>query len=109
MESYLVDEAVLDQFADALIKEKYPNDPAGTHADLKKTLMVKADHQILKTLIGNLTAEQGAELEKLLDENDTDPAVFDAFFEKHGINLQEIFKDAMLKFKDDFLKGDKNA
>ena len=108
MESYLVDEAVLGQFADALIKEKYPNDPAEKHAELKQTLMKKADHEVLRTIIGNLTPEQGGELERLLDENDTDPAVFTKFFEKHGIDLEKILRNAMSKFKENFLKGDEN-
>lgn len=108
MESYLVDEATLEKLADALIKEKYPNDPVESHADVKKSLMAKIDHQILKSLIGSLTPEQGGELERLLDENESDPAVFDAFFKKYGINLEDTFKDAIVELKDEFLKGGEN-
>ena len=109
MESYLVDEAVLGEFADALIKEAYPNDPVEKHADLRKDLMDTTDHQIIKAIIGSLTEEQGEELSKLLDENTSDPNGFDDFFEKYNINLEEVIKDAMVKVRDDFKKVGQNA
>lgn len=104
MNNYLVDESVLGQFADALIKEKFPDDTAA-HADLRNALMAKTDHQIIKSIISNLTEEQGAELSKLLDSDTTAPEDFDKFFEKYGVNLEEVIKTAMLEVKDEFEKG----
>lgn len=97
MNTYLVDEAVLSEAADALIKEN----PAMQKADL----MQKLDHQITKAIVGSLTEEQGAELEKLLDENATDPTAFDDFFAKHNINLEEVIKKAVVDFKKAFDEG----
>ena len=108
MNTYLVDEATLSELADALIKEKYPGEPVEAHADIKQDLMAKIDYKILKSLIGSLTPEQGGELEKLLDENTDDPAVFQEFFKEHNINLEEAFKKAILDFKADFMKGGQN-
>ena len=96
MNTYLVDEAVLSEAADALIREK----PVGSKTDL----MRKLDHKITKAIIGSLTEEQGAELEKLLDGNATEKDI-DEFFAKCNINLEEIIKDAVVEFKKEFDEG----
>lgn len=96
MNKYLVDEAVLSEAADALLKEN----PAMSKADL----MQKLDHQITKAIVGSLTEEQGAELEKILDEGTTEDAI-DDFFAKYNINLEEVIKNAILEFKKDFDEG----
>ena len=96
MNKYLVDEAVLSKAADALIKEN----PTMSKTDL----MQKLDHQIIKTIVGSLTEEQGAELEKILDGDTTEEAI-DDFFAKYNINLEEIIKNAVLDFKKEFDEG----
>ena len=108
MNTYLVDEAVLGEFVDGLLKEKYPNEPVEKHADLKQGLVDKLDLQITKAIVGSLTEEQGEELSKLLDEDTSSPDTFENFFKKHNINLEGVIKDAMISFKDDFEKGDEN-
>lgn len=109
MESYLVDEQVLGDIVDALIKEKYPDDPIENHQDIRRDAIKSLDHQIVKSIIGKLTKDEGAELNRLLNENTEDPSVFDEFFEKHNIDLQATITDAMVSFKNQFLKGDENA
>lgn len=96
MNKYLVDEAVLSEAADALLKEN----PTMSKTDL----MQKLDHQITKAIVGSLTEEQGAELEKILDEGATEDAI-DDFFAKYNINLEEVIKNAILEFKKDFDEG----
>lgn len=96
MNKYLVDEAVLSEAADALIKEN----PTMSKTDL----MQKLDHQIIKAIVGSLTEEQGAELEKILDGDTTEEAI-DDFFAKYNINLEEIIKNAVLDFKKEFDEG----
>lgn len=107
MNKYLIDEAVLGEAAEALIREKYPDDSLEKHADQKTDLMNKLDHQISKTIIGSLTPEQGEELSEVLDDT-TNPNGFDEFFEKHNIDLQQAITDAIVSFKDDFMKGGEN-
>lgn len=109
MESYLVDAAVLGETADNLIKEKYPGEPLEKYADLRKDLMGRLDHQIIKAIVGNLTEEQGEELTQLLSENTSDPNGFDDFFAKNNINLEEIIKNAVQNFRTDFVKGGSDA
>ena len=107
MESYLVDEAVLGKIADALLIEKYPNEPVESHADIKKNLVKKLDHQILKAVIGSLTPEQGNELNELLKKDDSNPDTFEDFFKDRDIDLEKAIADAIVSVKDDFMKGDK--
>ena len=109
MESYIVDESVLGEFVDALLKEKYPNEPVEAHADLRKVAIAKLNHQILKAILGSLTPEQGAELNKLLDENGEDPEAFENFFKDRNLDLEKIITDAMVEFKNDFEKGGEDA
>lgn len=107
MESYLVDESILAEVVDALIAKKYPG-RAGTE-DIKKAAMKGLDHQILKSILGSLTKEEGAELNQLLKKETNDPAVFQNFFKEHNIDLEQTIRDTMVKFGEDFLKGDEDA
>ena len=108
MESYLVDQEILEQFADHLIGEKYPGQPVSTHTNTKKEIMRVLDHQILKDVLGNLTKEQGAELNRLLDKSEN-PAAFEAFFTRHDIDLSQIIKNTMVQVRNNFLGGEGNA
>lgn len=108
MESYLVDQEILEQFADYLISEKYPDQPVSAHANTKKEIMRGVDHQILKNILGNLTKEQGAELNLLLDKSENENA-FKAFFAHRGIDLEKILENTMVDFRNNFLKGGENA
>lgn len=107
MESYLVDEAVLGEIVDAILKEKYPNQPAENHADIKKDLVKKLDQQILRAVVGSLTPEQGNELNQLLEKDNSDPEAFEGFFKDHDIDLEKVIANAITSFKDDLKKGDK--
>ncbi len=109
MNTYFVDEAVLSETAEALIKEKYPGEPLEKHAALKTDLMKKIDHQISKAFIGSLTQEQGEELAEIMDKNPESEEALDDFFQRHNIDLQTVFTNVMIDLKNDFLKGDKNA
>ena len=109
MESYLVDPAVLGEFMDALISEKYPDQPASDHTSEKEDAIRALDHQILKAILANLTEEQGSELNQLLDNEGSDESTFEEFFKKHNIDLKKTIEDTMVKFRDDFLRGGENA
>ena len=106
MDSYLIDEAVLGQFVDTILEEKYPGEPAADHADVRKDAIAALDHQILKAIFAQLTPELGKELNDLLDDPSSDETVFTNFFSDHHINLEEVIKDTMQKFKANFLGGE---
>lgn len=109
MDSYLIDEAVLGQFVDSLLEEKYPGQPADAHADVKKHAISALDHQILKAIFAKLTPEQGKELDDLLKDASSDSTTFENFFADYHIDLETIIKDAMLDFKTKFMEGEKDG
>lgn len=109
MESYLVDPAALGEFVDALIVTKYPNEPVTNHSGLKEDATKALDHQILKTIIGKLTKEQGQELSKLLKDENSTESTFTDFFDKNGIDLEGTIKTTMENFRDEFLGGGSHA
>ncbi len=108
MESYLVDETVLGEIVDAFLKEKYPDQPVSAHESIRKDAIKSLDHQILKAILGKLTKEQGSELGHLLDDEASTSDTFTKFFEKNDIDLQATIADAMVNFKNEFLRS-KNA
>ncbi|MBR2659512.1 hypothetical protein IKD60_02000, partial [Candidatus Saccharibacteria bacterium] len=97
MESSLVDQAVLGQFVDALIGEKYPNQPNAVSDGARKDAIRALDYQILKAILGSLTKEQGGELSQLLKKEDSDEATFENFFKSHNIDLENVIKSVMTK------------
>lgn len=112
MESYLVDQTVLGEVVDALISEKYPGQPAAAYAGIREEAIKSLDHQILKAILGHLTKDQGQELNQLLDKNsseDADPAVFEDFFNRCSVNLEEVLRETMVKFRDDFLGNEREG
>ena len=109
MENYLVDEAVLSEFVDTLIAEKYPGRPATDLAGFKKEAIKNLDHRIMKAMLGQLTPDQAKEFDKILDDKNADESVFADFFKKQNIDLEKVIMNTMVKFKDDFMKGGDNA
>lgn len=109
MESYLVDPAVLGEFVDTLIAEKYPDGPAEKYAGIREESVKALDHQILKTILGTLTKEQGAKLSRLLDDQNTTEQTFADFFKNNNIDLEAALRDTMVNFRETFLKGANNA
>ena len=109
MESYLIDEKILDDITDTLIKEKYPNESIENHQDIKKDVIKSLDYKITEAIFGKLTEEQSAELSELLDNNIEDPSKFEEFFQRHSIDIQATITDVMIDFKNEFLKGEQNA
>lgn len=109
MESYLVDKAVLGEFVDKLLGAKFPNQPLEKYSDLREDAIKALDHQILKSIIGKLTKDQGAELHRLFNDPATTEDTYLEFFKRHDIDLEATIRDTMVNFRDEFLKGGENA
>lgn len=107
MESYLADEATLGQIVDSFIAEKYPNQPLENFASVRKNAIKSLDHQILKSILGQLTKEQGAELSHILD-GPHDESDLEGFFAKYHVDLQDTISRTVKDFKTAFLKGGQN-
>lgn len=105
MDNYLLDRQTLEQFVNDLIAQRFPGQvetPQITH--LREVAIQTLDDRIGTAIFGNLTQSQLAEVNQLLDTTD-DPAAFQQFFQKVGIDLEVTIAKAMRKFSDEFLGG----
>lgn len=106
MEEYLMDRETLGKFVDELIKKKAlpVNNPAELN-DLREKAMRSLDDKIGIAIFGRLTEEQNTEINQLMDSGTEDPNVFNDFFKKSGINIEQIMTDTMQGFAKEFLGG----
>ncbi|MDO4611947.1 MAG: hypothetical protein Q4B29_00575 [Candidatus Saccharibacteria bacterium] len=106
MNDYLVDRETLGQFVDALIAQKYQNQPDANLETVREEAIQKLDDQISQAIFGSLSKEQLAEINKIFDQNEENPAVFQEFFQNANIDLQQIISRTVLAYKTDFLGGE---
>lgn len=105
MNDYLVDRETLGQFVDALIAQKYQNQPVENSETLRETLIEKIDDRILDAIFRDLSKQQLAEINVLFDRDEEDPAVFEDFFKNANINIRQKTAEALESFKAEFLGG----
>ncbi len=106
---FLIDRQTLGQFVDELIKNH--TIPVNTPEELtafREKAMHELDDRIGEALFGGLTEAQGAELDALLDADNDSPEPYQAFFAKHGIDVEKITTETAKKYVQDFVGG-KNA
>lgn len=110
MDEYLLDRETLGKFIDELMKQRTL--PVGSAEELTKyreEQMRILDNSISQALIGGLNSEQAAELNTLLDNEAENPDVFQQFFERQGINVEQVITNAMESFGRAYLGGAQNA
>ena len=105
MENYFIDRDTLEQVVNPLIAQKYPNQSDEAVKDIRDEQIRKLDDAILDALYGNLDEAQSAEVEALFDHEEENPDAFKAFFEKAGIDVEQVMKDTIEKFSQEFLGG----
>ncbi|MDO4508077.1 MAG: hypothetical protein Q4B65_01690 [Candidatus Saccharibacteria bacterium] len=106
MNDYLVDRETLGQFVDALIAQKYQNQPDANLETIRENAIRKLDDKISLAIFGSLSKEKLAEVNILLDSEDDDPAIFQNFFEQAGINVQQVITNTLKTYKMEFLGGE---
>ena len=106
MDNYFTDYESLGRIVDQLIAQKFPNQPPENFASLREESIQKLDNQIGDVIIGSLTREQLDEFNALLDQEDADASVFQQFFEKHSIDLNNIITHTVKDFQDSFMGGE---
>ena len=101
---YLIDRQTLGKFIDELIKKK-PLAVENTEElnKLREESIKALDDKITKAIFGSLTKEQDEKLNQLLDHDED--ADYQEFFSENNINIQEIVKNSMQEFADEFLGG----
>ncbi len=102
----LVDEAILGQFIDELIKRKpLAVSSAEELAEFRTKSMHELDDRILQAVLSSLTEEQGRELDQILDSDTGAPEPYQEFFAKNGIDVEKLSTDVITQYAQEFLGG----
>lgn len=106
MDGYLIDREALGEFIDELIKKKpLPVDNMEELTSYREEQIKALDEQIGRAVFGRLTEEQNRELNELFNRNEENPEVFEDFFDRSGIDVEQIIADTMETFGKEFLGG----
>lgn len=106
MENYFTDYETLGKIVDQLIAKKFPDQPPEAESSLREKTIEELDDQIGVAVIGSLSREQFDEFNAMLDRADTDPATFQDFFSKSGVDPAAIMEQTIQTFSEQFLGGD---
>ncbi|MBR3230942.1 hypothetical protein IKF73_02880 [Candidatus Saccharibacteria bacterium] len=107
MDNTLIDRETLGQFVDELIKKApLPIDNVEELNSLREESIKNLDDRICDAIFGRLTKEQNEAFVDIVDADPNAPeSVFQDFFDKAGLNLEEIITDTMKEFATEFLGG----
>ncbi len=106
MDDYLIDRETLSKFIDELIKKKpLPVDSTEELNTLRENSIKALDKKIGMAIFTSLSDEQLDEYNAMLDQNEESPEVFDSFFEKAGLDLEQIITKAAEDYAKEFLGG----
>ncbi len=106
MNSYIIDQEVLGQFVDELMKKKpLSANTAEELNDFRSKTMKDLDNSINVAIFNSLPTEKLAEFENLLDDKNTSPDIFQRFFSDSGVDLQKVTDDTLNAFTKKFLGG----
>ena len=107
MDNTLIDRETLGQFIDELIK-KYPLRVSSIEElnNLREKSISALDDKISNAVFSQLNEEQNAELGRMFDqEEEPSEDVYRAFFERAGINLEQVIAGAMREYATEFIGG----
>ena len=105
MEQFLIERDTLVKIIDALLSQKYPDEPPANIDEIREDSIHKLDNQIGTQVFSSLNEKQLKEINNLLDDQEKDPAVFQNFFQNAGVNLEQKITEAIQGFSQEFLGG----
>ncbi|MBQ3348245.1 hypothetical protein IJG90_01860 [Candidatus Saccharibacteria bacterium] len=108
MENYHGDYDELAEFIDALIVQKYPNEPKENHKELREQLIQDLSSRIDEAAFKDLSDDQVKDLEYAMEHQKSAPGTYLEFFNRADIDFRGRVKDVMLQFGKEFLGGEKN-
>lgn len=106
MDNYLVDRQVLGKFIDRLLSEKFSGRSEAELEGLREQKIKELDDRISLDITSSLSDDQLDALEMLLDAEEQSADVFEDFFKRAGINLEEKMQESMNGFARDFMDSD---
>lgn len=106
MDDYLIDRQTLEQFVDELIKKRnLPVSTAEEIASFKEEQIKNLDDRITKELFSQIGSDQVSEFNRLLENSESSPEVFEQFFKTANIDVEKSITNTMQNFALDFLGG----
>ena len=107
MDNYLVERETLEKFVDELMKKRtLPVDTAEEIGGLREKMIEALDDEIGMALFGSLDKPQLDAVNQLLDDESTPEEAFRGFFERAGVNVDEVITKTMEDFGKRFLGGE---
>ena len=107
MDNYLVERETLEKFVDELMKKRtLPVDTAEEIGGLREKMIEALDDEIGMALFGSLDKPQLDAVNQLLDDEGTPEEAFRGFFERAGVNVDEVIAKTMEDFGKRFLGGE---
>lgn len=110
MEEYLIDRPILEGIVDAVLSTI---DLSGKTDDEKSSLrengIKKLDHNIGLAIASKFSEEKLTVFNELLDDMNTSKESFLKFFEENGVDIGEVAKEEIVRFKDEFAKEVQDA
>ena len=107
MDDYLVDRETLGEFIDELIKKKsLPENTAEELTNFREEQIKALDERISLAIFGRLTEDQNREINDLFDRGENNPDVFEDFFNRAGIDIEQVLSETMEEFGKEFLGGE---
>ena len=103
MEEYLIDRSTLEGIVDGVMSTM---DLSGVSDDRKAALresgIKKLDHNLALAVVCQLDDSQLSEYEEMLNDNTLSEEDFANFFANNNIDVQEVMKNEIMSFKDEF-------
>ena len=106
MDQYFLDRETLGKFVDELMQKKtLPADSVADLNSIREKAIEALDKKIENAVLGSLNEEQLAELNALLDKEETPEEDFRNLFKRAGVDVSKVMTNVMLEFGKDFLGG----
>ncbi len=106
MNDYLIDRETLGRFVDELLKHKaLPVDNADELNAQREATIKALDDKIGMAIFGKFTEDQNTEFNQLLDREETSEEDYENFFNKIGLDVEQVASDTMKEFATEFLGG----
>ncbi len=105
-DDYFIEYDTLANVVDALIKQKYQDEPVPDNIKTSREESIKRlDDQISKAFFNNLTDEQIAEVKKMLDRDAPQEEIHEYFYNL-DIDMSEVIAKTIQEFGTDFIGAD---
>lgn len=110
MDDYVIDRKVLERIVDEIIKEASTSSETPAGFSMQRERMISSlDDSINFAIFNSLSDDKLREVNVLLDNEKTSQEEFLAFFQKSNIDLSKVISDAILRFRDTYIRKGRDS